>query len=60
MKPGKRFGLSAIEKRDIWSRWKAGQSLHEIGVLSARNIPPFAVCCCLAEGFLPSPVAARG
>jgi IS30 family transposase len=31
MRPGKRFGLSAIEKRDIWSRWKAGQSLHEIG-----------------------------
>jgi hypothetical protein len=31
MRPGKRFGLSAIEKSDIWSRWKAGQSLHEIG-----------------------------
>jgi IS30 family transposase len=31
MKPGKRFGLSAVEKRDVWSRWKAGQSLHEIG-----------------------------
>jgi IS30 family transposase len=31
MKPGQRFGLSAIEKRDVWSRWKAGQSLHEIG-----------------------------
>src|SRR5262249_40726003 len=31
MRPGMRFGLSAIEKRDVWSRWKAGQSLHEIG-----------------------------
>jgi IS30 family transposase len=31
MRPGKQFGLSAIEKSDIWSRWKAGQSLHEIG-----------------------------
>ena len=31
MRRGMRFGLSAIEKRDIWSRWKAGQSLHEIG-----------------------------
>ena len=31
MRPGMRFGLSAIEKGDIWSRWKAGQSLHEIG-----------------------------
>jgi len=28
MRPGQRFGLSAIEKRDVWSRWKAGQSLH--------------------------------
>ena len=31
MRPGKRFGLSEVEKRDVWSRWKAGQSLHEIG-----------------------------
>jgi len=31
MRPGQRFGLSAIEKRDVWRRWKAGQSLHEIG-----------------------------
>jgi hypothetical protein len=26
-----RLGLSAIDKRDIWSRWKAGQTLHDIG-----------------------------
>src|SRR6204780_446383 len=31
MRLGMRFGLSAIEKRDVWSRWKAGQSLREIG-----------------------------
>src|SRR5271170_343829 len=31
MKPGMRFGLSEVEKRDVWSRWKAGQTLHEIG-----------------------------
>jgi IS30 family transposase len=31
MRPGQRFGLSEIEKREVWSRWKAGQSLHEIG-----------------------------
>ncbi len=31
MRPGMRFGLSEVEKRDVWSRWKAGQSLHEIG-----------------------------
>ena len=26
-----RLRLSAIDKREIWSRWKAGQTLHEIG-----------------------------
>jgi hypothetical protein len=31
MKLWMRFGLSASEKRDVWIRWKAGQSLHEIG-----------------------------
>src|SRR6478735_2251523 len=31
MRPGMRFGLSEVEKRDVWSRWKAGQTLHEIG-----------------------------
>ncbi|MGB2890082.1 MAG: hypothetical protein WBC04_20485, partial [Candidatus Acidiferrales bacterium] len=28
---GKRFGLSEAQKGDMWRRWKAGQSLHEIG-----------------------------
>jgi hypothetical protein len=31
MTQGKRFGLSAAQKTDIWCRWKAGQALHEIG-----------------------------
>ena len=31
MRPGMRFGLSEVEKRDVWNRWKAGQTLHEIG-----------------------------
>jgi len=31
MTQGKRFGLSATQKSDMWRRWKAGQSLHEIG-----------------------------
>jgi hypothetical protein len=31
MRAGKRFGLSATEKSDVWRRWKAGQTLHEIG-----------------------------
>ena len=27
----RRVRLSAIQRTDLWSRWKAGQSLHEIG-----------------------------
>jgi IS30 family transposase len=55
MRPGIRFGLSAIEKREVWNRWKAGQSLHEIGrafdkphsciravLLPRGGIPPIA------------------
>jgi IS30 family transposase len=31
MRQGRRFGLSAEQKTDVWRRWKAGQTLHEIG-----------------------------
>src|SRR5215510_13313792 len=31
MRPGRRFGLSAEQKCEGWRRWKAGQTLHEIG-----------------------------
>ena len=30
-KAGKRFGLTAVQKGEGWRRWKAGQTLHEIG-----------------------------
>jgi IS30 family transposase len=30
MRPGRRFGLSTAQKTEIWRRWKAGESLHEI------------------------------
>jgi IS30 family transposase len=57
MRPGKRFGLSAIEKRDIWSRWKAGQSLHEIG--RAFDKPHSSIrCLLLPRGGIP-PLARR-
>lgn len=49
-----RFGLSEV-KRDVWCRWKAGQTLHEIGrdydkphtsiravLLPRGGIPPLA------------------
>jgi IS30 family transposase len=52
MRQGKRFGLSAIEKRDIWSRWKAGQSLHEIG--RAFDKPHSSIrCLLLPRGGIP-------
>ena len=31
MRGGRRYGLSEEQKADIWHRWKAGESLHEIG-----------------------------
>src|ERR1700693_4960699 len=31
MAQGKRVGLSAAQRTELWSRWKAGQSLHVIG-----------------------------
>jgi len=57
MRPGKRFGLSAIEKSDIWCRWKAGQSLHEIGRVFDK--PPSSIrCLLLPRGGIP-PAARR-
>src|SRR5271169_1523197 len=52
MRPGKRFGLSGIEKSDIWRRWKAGQSLHEIG--RAFDKPHSSIrCLLLPRGGIP-------
>ena len=31
MRRGRRYGLSAEQKAEIWHRWKVGESLHEIG-----------------------------
>jgi hypothetical protein len=59
VRPGKRFGFTAVEKSDIWRRWKAGQSLHEIGAPLTSHTAAFGVCCYLAEGFLPLPGGAR-
>jgi hypothetical protein len=57
MRPGKRFELSAIEKSEIWRRWKAGQSLHEIG--RAFDKPHSSIrCLLLPRGGIP-PAARR-
>jgi IS30 family transposase len=31
MRQGRRYGLCSAQRTDIWNRWKAGESLHEIG-----------------------------
>src|ERR1700733_13044952 len=57
MRPGKRFEFSAIEKSDIWRRWKAGQSLREIGRVFDK--PPSSIqCLLLPRGGIP-PAARR-
>jgi hypothetical protein len=57
MRPGKRFGLSANEKSDIWRRWKAGHSLHEIG--RTFDKPHSSIrCLLLPRGGIP-PAARR-
>jgi IS30 family transposase len=37
MRQERRYGLSAEQKADIWRRWKAGESLHEIGRALVKN-----------------------
>ena len=52
MRPGKRSGLSAIQKSDMWRRWKAGQTLHEIG--RAFDKPHTSIrCLLLPRGGIP-------
>ena len=58
MKTGKRFGLSAIEKSDVWRRWKAGETLHEIG--RAFDKPHASIrCLLLPRGGIPPAVRRR-
>jgi hypothetical protein len=61
MEPGKRFGLSAIEKRDVWRRWKVGETLHEIG--RAFDKPHTSTrpirCLLLPRGGIPPAVRRR-
>ena len=47
MRPGKRFGLSADEKIDVWRRWKAGQTLHEIGRAFGKEHS--SICCLVSR-----------
>ena len=33
----RRVRLSATQRTDLWSRWKAGQSLHQIGRVFGKD-----------------------
>jgi IS30 family transposase len=57
MNEGKRGRLSATQRTEIWRRWKAGQSLHEIG--RAYGKPHSCIrCLLLPRGGIP-PAARR-
>jgi transposase, IS30 family len=54
MRQGKRFGLSAMQKSDLWRRWKAGQSLHEIGRAFGKSHSSIRCVVSLHGGFVPA------
>src|SRR5271156_896885 len=54
MRQGKRFGLSALQKSDLWRRWKAGQSLHEIGRAFGKSHSSIRCVVSLHGGFVPA------
>jgi IS30 family transposase len=57
MSEGKRSRLSLTQRTEIWSRWKSGQSLHEIG--RAYGKPHSCIrCLLLPRGRIP-PIARR-
>jgi hypothetical protein len=54
MRQGKRFGLSAVQRSDLWRRWKAGQSLHEIGRAFGKSHSSIRCVVSLHGGFVPA------
>jgi len=58
MSQGNRSRLSLTQRTDIWSRWKSGQSLHEIGRASGK--PHSSIrCLLLPRGGIPPAVRRR-
>src|SRR6202158_4595704 len=51
---GKRFGLSAVQKSDVWRRWKAGQTLHEIGRALGKEHSSIRCLVSRHGGFVPA------
>jgi transposase, IS30 family len=54
MRQGKRFGLSAMQKSELWRRWKAGQSLHEIGRAFGKEHSSIRCLVARHGGFVPA------
>ncbi len=54
MTPGKRFGLSAAQKSDMWRRWKAGESLHTIGRAFGKEHSSIRCLVSRHGGFVPA------
>src|SRR5882762_2943093 len=54
MSEGKRSRFSLMQRTEIWSRWKAGQSLHRIG--RAFGKPHTSIRCLLSRhgGIVPA------
>ncbi len=48
-----RPGLSVAQKREVWQRWRAGQSLSEIGRALAKNSSSIHCVVRATGGFLP-------
>ena len=51
---GKRFGLSAAQKSDVWCRWKAGQTLREIGRAFGKEHSSIRCLVSRYGGFVPA------
>ena len=60
MTQGKWSRLSPTQRADIWIRWKAGQTLHEIGRAYGKPHPTIRKVLLPRGGIPPSLVAARG
>ena len=50
----KRLGLSAVQKSDRWCRWKAGESLHEIGRAFGKEHSSIRCLVSRHGGFVPA------
>jgi hypothetical protein len=59
MRRGRRYGLSAAQRTDIWRRWKAGESLHEIGRAFGKDHGSIQLLLSGTAGSLRQSVAAR-